>query len=529
MRKTKRETPSQAATLNAFAECIRAVSEMLGLKSDLKGLGVLHESVLKKLWNGEIAKGKCDYNAKRLYAALKERADAHFNSAGGRTANKKALERLGSEQEFISLARSVATRCSVSLATPRGAVSGQAPRRSPSDATQVEFQAHPDDAPIGNTFAGADNNRALLDRAFIKMFDERSLSDHLAGVSFAEWMNNADEWERVILERKRWINVHPHDLYCRAMLLWSILKKGNPKQMFEVLAETGRWLASDLPDVSDVHGGYAAEILRQDIERIIDQIKKRSVPQDGAVQWHVEDTLVRAALLRSLKFQGQPSRVIEEFASFRHEMENQQVMQILLESTKEQRGDSWLEVAVQRVKEWVALDRKSALGRLVLLRFIGRQGIPDQMESAIEQSSYWLERNPSQTVVRWATIWLGGLAREGKLTTSLIDESQRWLQEEAPDDERLVRHGLLWLVGERGTSEQVQRAIENTSGWLESHLTDDFIRVAFLLFLIRRIRRRGTVGQREDAMATIRKWLSDSGDYYGLTSLALRFCESAAD
>ena len=379
---------------------------------------------------------------------------------------------------------------------------------------------------IGNALIVGINQRATLDDAFVQMFDEPLLSNRLAGVVFAEWMNDADEWERVILERKSWINTHPEDLYCRAMLLWSILKKGNPNQMFEVLAETGRWLVSNLPDVSGAHGGDAAEILRQDIERTIDQITGKSVPHAGSVQWHVEDTLVRAALLRSLKFQRQPSQVMTEFARFGRDLKNQPVMKILLASTKEQRGDSWLKVAVQQVTRWVDLERESALGRLVFLWFIGRQGMPDQMESAIEQSSRWLARNPSQTVVRWATIWLGGLVPERELIIRLIDESERWLQEEAPDDERLVRHGLLWLVGERGNPAQVQQAIANTAGWLESHATDDFIRVAFLLFLIRR---SGTVGQRKHAMATTRKWLRSSDDPYGLTSLALRFCESAAE
>jgi hypothetical protein len=61
-----------------------------------------------------------------------------------------------------------------------------------------------------------------------------------------------------------------------------------------------------------------------------------------------------------------------------------------------------------------------------------------------------------------------------------------------------------------------------TGRWLKAHPEDDFIRVAFLLFLIRR---RGTRGERRRFLVKTREWLRQ--DAYGLTELALRLFESA--
>ena len=129
MRKKTLQTPSQTPALNPLAECIRSVAEMLELKSELKGLGGLHHRVLKDAWNGRIAVGKCDDTAKKLYAALKEKADVPsiVTGTGEKKANGAALKRLGSEQDFIALARSVAKP----LAHKNGGSSEAAQAKSP--------------------------------------------------------------------------------------------------------------------------------------------------------------------------------------------------------------------------------------------------------------------------------------------------------------------------------------------------------------------------------------------------------------
>jgi hypothetical protein len=146
------------------------------------------------------------------------------------------------------------------------------------------------------------------------------------------------------------------------------------------------------------------------------------------------------------------------------------------------------------------------------------------MQSAIDETCRWLARNPNQTLVRWAATWLAGLPPEGEPISRLIEDTAGWLERGAPDDERLVRMGFLWLVGARGGPAQVRRAIVQTARWLKAHPEDDFIRVAYLLFLIRR---RGTPEERRRLLAKTREWLRHHRDAYGLTELALRFCESA--
>ena len=90
-----------------------------------------------------------------------------------------------------------------------------------------------------------------------------------------------------------------------------------------------------------------------------------------------------------------------------------------------------------------------------------------------------------------------------------------------------MRHGFLWLVGAKGSETQIKRATLQTERWLNRHGKDDFIRVGYLLFLIRRTAKPR---QRKQAIAKTRKWLdTHPDDYYGFTDLALRLCESAAD
>ena len=368
----------------------------------------------------------------------------------------------------------------------------------------------------------ASDQLASLGKAFASMFDEKLLSDHMTGVGFAEWMRSEDDWERLVRSGKTWLEAHPEDLYCRGMLLWSVLRKGNPAEMVGVLNETAAWLGSPLPKPST---GSDSTAWQQKINAKIAQLRSGAMSHPDFARWYVEDTLVRATLLRCLRFQEKGSYFEREFMGLGGELEKQTALKVLFDAARSEKGDTWVGAAVDHVSRWASFEEGSGLARLSLLWFTGRQGHPDKMQSALEQSFRWLARSPNQTLVRWAATWLAGLSPEGETTSRLIEDTAEWLGTGAPDDERLVRMGFLWLVGARGSPEQVRAAMLQTAAWLKAHPKDDFIRVAHLLFLIRR---RGTQAERKQIADATRAWLCDHHpDVYGLTNLALRLFESA--
>ncbi len=364
------------------------------------------------------------------------------------------------------------------------------------------------------------------DNACVQRVDERLLSDNLLGVGFAEWMGSEDQWEKTVRRREDWLKGHPEDIFCRGMLLWSGLTKGNPREMVEVLKETARWLVPDLLVPSNPNFQSDSNFSLQEIDKKIGQIKNETVEVPGFVRMQLAGTLVRATLLRWLRFQGKSSQLESEFASLGDALEQHVAFKHLFDSTKSQRGDSWVATAVELVSRWVGYDPESGLAQLCLLWFTGRQGEPDRMQFAIGQSCHWLERNPNHSLVRWATIWLAGLCPEGESIVCLIDEFAKWLGTEKARDDRLVRMGFLWLVGAIGSPGQVRRAITQTAKWIKANPKDDFIHVAYLLFLIMR---RGTCEQRKMVITETRNWLRSNSDFYKLTAVALRLFETAPD
>jgi hypothetical protein len=354
------------------------------------------------------------------------------------------------------------------------------------------------------------------------MFDENLLSDYLTGVGFAEWMGSDAEWEKLVRRGNDWLKTHSEDLYCRGMFFWSVLRRGNPSEMVEALSQTAHWLTPASPGSPSTNAAPDSGAYSQKLAEKIEQFNRGAVEYPDFVRWHLEDNLVRAALLRYLRLQGRGSRLEREFAQLSHDLENHPALKALIATTRTQHGDSWVAAAAAQVSRWASGDHESALARLCLLWLTGRQGQPDQMQLAIDESCHWLARNPNQTLVRWAATWLAGLPPEGEPTSRIIEDTAGWLETRAPDDERLVRMGFLWLVGARGSPAQVRGAIVQTARWLKAHPEDDFIRVAFLLFLIRR---RGTQAERRRFLVKTREWLHQ--DVYGLTELALRLFESA--
>src|SRR5262249_18524107 len=151
-----------------------------------------------------------------------------------------------------------------------------------------------------------------------------------------------------------------------------------------------------------------AGLLRGKIEEKISELNNETTDFPGFARWHLEDTLVRAALLRSLRLQKASSHLEKQFTNLAHTLETQAVMRTLANSTKGQRGDAWVAAAVERASQWANFERENALARLCLLWFTGRQRLQDRMQFVVDQSCSWIQLNPNHTFVRWATIWLAG-------------------------------------------------------------------------------------------------------------------------
>ena len=388
----------------------------------------------------------------------------------------------------------------------------------------VKHVAHTAETTVGFTPATAAHQPPAQDRASAQKLNRELVDDPLTGVGLAEALGNDEDREQALRNANKWLKESPNDICIRATVVWSTYVLGNPSNMAQVLKDTARWLIVPTSDGDPVH----SEAWGTKLNEKLDQLKKGTVEHPSFARRHLEDTLVRATLLRYLRLHGQSSQLMREFKSIAPEFENRYALRSLLDSTKSRRGNSWTTGAIELVRIWANIEQKNGLARLCLLWFTGRQGQKNQIQIAIEESCRWLERYPDHTLVRWATIWLAGLDPEGKPNDGLIEEWAKWLETGAPDDERLVRHGFLWLVGVSGNPEQVQQAIRQTARWLRAHRDDDFIRVPFLLFLVMR---RGTSRQRKKAIAETRTRLRDhpDDDEYGLTELAVRLCESDPD
>ena len=96
--------------LNLFAETVRTVAELLGLKVELSGLGGLHHNTLKNAWYGRSMKpAKVAELYKQLIREIESRTVLVGNQNGKPVtkltpAAEEAKRRLGSEDEFKELA-----------------------------------------------------------------------------------------------------------------------------------------------------------------------------------------------------------------------------------------------------------------------------------------------------------------------------------------------------------------------------------------------------------------------------------------
>ena len=202
--------------------------------------------------------------------------------------------------------------------------------------------------------------------------------------------------------------------------------------MVEALTQTARWLASASPASPGPNPPLDSSACAQEIAEKIEQLNRGAVGYPDFVRWHLEDNLVRAALLRYLRLQGRGSRWRESSHNWATIWTNHPALRALIAATRTQQGDSWVPAAVAQVNRWASGDHESALARSCLLWFTGRQGQPDKIHSAIDETCRWLARNPNQTLVRWAATWSAGLPPEGEPTSRLIEDTAEWLEQGRP-------------------------------------------------------------------------------------------------
>lgn len=374
--------------------------------------------------------------------------------------------------------------------------------------------------------------------------DNRLLSDYLTGVGFAQWLGSEDEWIKTIRVGKEWLKSNPEDLYSRAMLAWAILCRGTPEEMLGVLKETVEWLQWP---ISNPHSPSSKEVekvtadLRREVEKQIARLAAKTVKDAYFVRRHLEDTLVRTAFLRYLISLGRTDStwLAREARPFIAEFDGAVLIEDMVALGQLQPGDAWVKGALNCTLKPLETGREDWLARVCWLWLTGRQAsdelrptgrrtLDEQMHEALEQICAWLEARPNRPLVRWTSVWLAGLCREhDSMVPRVIDETAKWLDTTHAKNDPWLRHGFLWLVGDRGREDQVARAIEQTETWLNEHHEDDFIRIAYLLFVIRRNERKGAFERRVKVIAETRKWLGKHRrDDYGLTGLALRLCES---
>jgi hypothetical protein len=354
-----------------------------------------------------------------------------------------------------------------------------------------------------------------------QILSEARFSDSLTGVGFAEAFGNEEDKRWALDKVNKWLDESPSDICVRALAFWSTFVLGNLNNMADTFKGIAEWLFR-----RNMQSATHSDRWTTKLNEKVQELATTQLEQGNFVRRYVEDTLVRAALLRYIKAHEQCT-LIGECRGVAQEFKNSLRMQSLLRETRSFPGNRWVTDGIKLARRLTEIEEKSRFARFCLIWFTGRQ--PEKKEliqSTIEETSDWLERYPNEILVRWATLWLAGLDPRGRAKNRLIEKSAEWLEAEAPQDECVVRHGYLWLVGETGKREQVEYAVEQTTRWLNNNPEDDFIRIAFLLFLIKRA---GTPGQWKNALDETRKWLHWHPDPYGLTRVALGLCESRSN
>ncbi len=315
-----------------------------------------------------------------------------------------------------------------------------------------------------------------------------------------EWFGTDRGFTNIVRQAKAWLKEHPEDILTRAIYLWAILIRGNPKQMVEVIKETVTWLE----DGQEGRSGYNALGGTDNQREALHLIVSSNLPARTLLEAHLEDGLVRAALLRWLKHDEKSSQLAKAVGEIKGLLRMNTFVKTVLRLTKHL---------------WLPRKSKYKLLRVAQLWLAGRPSHSiKKARKVIEENKQWLEQHPDETLVRTVLIWLTGFRGTAEQIDELLDQSGTWLKMEKQQNECLVRTAFLWWVGAKGTPSHVDETVEQTVRWLNKHPDDGFVRIAYLLFVIKR---RGNTDQTTSALNETATWLKSHPD--DLVSFAVDF------
>lgn len=373
-------------------------------------------------------------------------------------------------------------------------------------------------APRDDTVSGT-SGRAIDDTLF---------SDCLTGVSIVEWRGTFKEMDECLKLGLKRLEKTPNDFFLRAVLTWAVLRKGTPDKAIALAYATARYLAAPLPST----GIYNFELNQSSWNQTMDGFRNGTIPEPDFVRRHLEDALTRASLLQWLKVQGNSSAFVKRISGIAsHQVTPPAVRFIFPPNLAASSEREWVPAAIEKVYVWLDREHNSGLASAFLLWLTGRQGAPEPIPRVLERTCRWIDQYPAanDTLVRWGTIWLAGMANYH--VTEVLQQTRSWLDTTASEDDRMVRVAYLWLAGAWGTPDQVAAAIADATKWFENPLyrDDGCLRIAYLLWLMRRAQGRPpivTFAQLQTAIAETRKWQKKHDDR--LVHLALGLTESVA-
>lgn len=313
-----------------------------------------------------------------------------------------------------------------------------------------------------------------------------------AAIGWAERLGTERELANVFEKAVIWLGDHPEDVFNRAIYLFVVLARGNPRQMVDVVKATTDWLEDASVCALDtlVIGGAEWQ------DRMIDHVWGLPYEHHGWMMRHVEEGLMRAAFLRWLKYVGKTSQLGRAAEGIR-------------DLVKRRKGKTAVRIVHWLMgRLWLPSLVDDSVLRLCKIWLVARTRNTAKMAREIDRTLAWLDRHPDETLVRTTLIWLAGFQDLAAKTQTVLSQMEVWLADQKHRDECVPRAAFIWLVGEKGAS-LVESTILETTDWLNEHPADSFVRITFLLCLIRR---QGNDQQVAKAMTETRAWLESHPD-----------------
>lgn len=359
-----------------------------------------------------------------------------------------------------------------------------------------------------------------------RVFGEELFADCMVGVDVLERRGTDEEMDAWINRGIGRLRERPNDIFLRAVLTWSIMRRGTPQRAVAFAYEMSEYLAAHQspPDI------LAIDVDHKSWVSTINKIRCGEIAEPAIARMFLEDALTRASLLQWLRHCGNSSALAIRIKGIADHRELPPTVKFVFEPAGDPDERNWVPAAIAKVYSWLEHEQTSGLAYAFLLWLTSRRGVHelDKIRSVIEEACRWTDTNPrlSDPLVIWGTVWLAGMARHH--IEPVFRQTRTWLGTPVSSDDRFVRVSLLWLAGTVGTREQVASTCLDAKKWFVDirFRGDGCLRVAYLLWLMCRGRTRGVVtpGLLRKAIAETKQWLSEYDDQ--LVRIALHLAES---